>query len=612
MTSKHIEVATTPLERFRRARARVAALGLLSRSSLGFLFAVVAGVDFSVLQEGALLRPLTALQSVLLVAVAYLAVKRERRELSSGVSERALWALGYLVLPLGLALLAMAQKWWIVLRPDVAAQLAYKGSYKVMSVTVTFVGVLLAVGRGKRFARYFAAFAAHPARQTALSFVGLAVFGAFFLSFPVCVRQPQNISFLDALFMSASAVCVTGLAVQVIPVDYTVFGQAVLLALVQIGGLGIMVLSASLIVLSGRKLRARSSVALAEVIDTESLASLRGNIIRIVTFTLSCEAVGAVLMYWAFTSHPEVALGYEADHPKAGADSLVWAAAFHAVSAFCNAGFTLTRDNLAPFVSSYEICIITMILVTLGSVGFPVLSELSQWAIARVRQRRPTRLSLHTRTVVAVSAWLIVVTTLLLTAVEWNHSLRGERWDVKILAALFQSVALRTAGFNTIDFGAVSQAGLMVCVMIMFVGASPGGTGGGIKTTTFAVLLATFRAELRGADDPWLFDRRLPAATVRRAIAVAFVATAVLTCAVFALLLCEPAEPLRVVFEAVSAFATVGFSANLTASLSAPGKLIIIVTMLVGRIGPLTVALAASERTERAHHQPPRERVLIG
>ena len=612
MKTASIKPAAMAAERLRGAKEQLQALGLYSRTALAFGLAAITALDLSLVRDGSALLPITTAQTVLLVLGAYAAVETELGELTSGVRERLLRALGYLLVSLSFTALAMAQKWWIVLRPDVVSQLSYAGSYKVMGVTATFVGVLLTLGRRQRFTRYFGAFAAHPARQTAASFVALAVCGAFLLTFPVCVRQPEHVSFLNALFMATSAVCVTGLAVHVVPLEYTAYGQAVILGLVQVGGLGIMVLSASLIVLTGRKLRVRSSAALAEVIDAESLASLRGNIVHIVAFTLCCEAVGAVLMYFAFAQHPEVALGIDSAHPKAGAGSLVWAAVFHAVSAFCNAGFTLTRESLMPFVSSYGVCGITMVLITLGSLGFPVLSELSRQLPSRVRQRRAPRLSLHTRTVLAVSVGLLAVTTLLLASVEWNRSLAGQRWDVKVLAALFQSVALRTAGFNTIDFGAVSHAALMVGSMVMFVGASPGGTGGGIKTTTFAVLLATFRAELRGSDDACMFDRRLPLATVRRAIAMTFVAVAVLTCVIFALFVVEPAEPLDLVFEAVSAFATVGFSANLTPSLSGPGKAIIIATMLIGRIGPLTVALAASERAERAHHHPPTERVLIG
>lgn len=612
MSAETPQLGVAATERLRGTKARLEALGILSRSTLAFAFAAVTGLDFSVLREGSLLWPITLAQSVLLVFTAYFAVQRERVELTSGVRERWLQSLAYLSTSLCLGALVLAQKWWIVLRPDLPSQLSYSGSYKVMSFTIALVGVLLALERGQRFTRYFAAFAAHPARQTALSFVVLAIFGAFVLTFPVCNRHPEHVSFLDALFMATSAVCVTGLAVHVIPVEYTAFGQAVLLGLVQVGGLGIMVLSASLVVLTGRKLRARNTAALAEMIDAESLASLRGNIIRIVTFTLACEAVGALLLFWAFERHPEIALGFESSHPKAGAGSFLWAAVFHAVSAFCNAGFTLTRDNMLPFVASYDICAITMVLIMLGGMGFPVLAEIAHWIFTRMQRRRPQRLSLHTRVVSSVSVGLILVVALLLAAVEWQHSLQGLRWHVKLLAALFQAVALRTAGFNTIDFGAVSAAGLMVSLMAMFVGASPGGTGGGIKTTTFAVLLATFRAELRGGDDPRLFDRRLPGATVRRAIAVSFVASAVLTGTVFGLFLSEDAAPLAVIFEAVSAFATVGFSANLTAALSSSGKLLIIVTMLVGRIGPLTVALAASERAERSHHHLAQERVLIG
>lgn len=332
MTMASIQPAAMAAERLRGAKRRLQALGLYSRTALAFALAAVTGLDLSLLREGAALLPITAAQTVLLMLAGYAAVEREHGDLTAGVRERMLRSLGYLLVSACVVTLAMVQKWWIVLRPDLASQLSYAGSYKVMGVTATFVGVLLTVGRRQRFTRYFAAFAAHPARQTAASFVALALCGAFVLTFPVCVRQPQHVSFVDALFMATSAVCVTGLAVHVIAIEYTATGQAVLLALVQVGGLGIMVLSASLIVLTGRKLRVRSSAALAEVIDAESLASLRGNIVQIVAFTLCCEAVGALLMYLAFAQHPEVALGIEATHPKAGAGSLVWASVFHAVS----------------------------------------------------------------------------------------------------------------------------------------------------------------------------------------------------------------------------------------------------------------------------------------
>jgi trk system potassium uptake protein TrkH len=343
-----------------------------------------------------------------------------------------------------------------------------------------------------------------------------------------------------------------------------------------------------------------------------STASLRGTIRRILGFTLGIEAVGTLLLYAAFSRHPQVALDAMSEHSMAGAGNLWWAALFHAVSAFCNAGFSLMHGGLEPFVASYSVCSVIMALIVLGGLGFPVMSELLSYMVTRVRRQRPQRISLHTRVVLLMSAALTVVVAAVLLAIEWRASLQGLPWHERAFAALFQSVTLRTAGFNTVDFRLFSDAGLMIAMMFMFVGASPGGTGGGVKVTTFAVLFATLRAELRNEPEPHLLDRRVPPGTVRRAISVAFVAVVVVTFSVLGLLLSEHEDAMRLAFEAVSAFGTVGLSVGLTPSLSSAGKLIIIVTMLIGRVGPLTVALATAERAHRAHHLRPHERVLIG
>jgi trk system potassium uptake protein TrkH len=506
---------------------------------------------------------------------------------------------------------ALVQKWSIVLMAN-ASRPAYAGTYRVMAATVTFGGVAIVLIHSQRLARFFVAFAEQPARQTALSFFAVTLFGAFLLTMPVCVRDPSHVAFVDALFMATSAVCVTGLAVHGVATEYTLVGQGVLLALVQVGGLGIMVLSASVVVLTGRKLRARSSAVLAEVLDTDSIASLRGTIRGIVGFTLVIELVGAVLLYSAFAQHPHVALGIDSPQPASGSGGLIWAAIFHAVSAFCNAGFSLMHGGLEPFVSSYAVSTIVMVLIVLGGLGFPVLSELLRWGMQRVHRKRPLRLSLHTRIVLLMSAGLIVAVGLVLLAVEWKGALAGLPWHVRVFAALFQSVTLRTAGFNTVSFGAFTNAGLMIAMLFMFIGASPGGTGGGVKVTTFAVLFATLRAELGHGREPHLLDRRLPPGIIRRAISVVFMAVIVLTFSVLGLLLSEDQDALRLAFEAVSAFGTVGLSTGITPELTTVGKLVIIVTMLIGRVGPLTVALATAERSDRAHHQRPHERVLIG
>jgi trk system potassium uptake protein len=587
--------------------------GVLSRTTLSAALVLSMALDLTLFRTSSLHVPFTAVQTGLMLLVAFVATRRPATSVERLVQRRSRRTTVYVAGVLALALMAVTQKWSIALQDDFAVRLAYAASYRVVAAALTLSGVVLMLGGGRRLTRYFAAFAEQPARQTALSFAGMAVLGAFLLSLPICVRDATHVSFLNALFMATSAVCVTGLSIFDIAAEYTIWGQAVLLALVQIGGLGIMVLSASLVVLTGRKLRPRSSAVLAEVLDTESVVSLRGSIRRIVLFTLTIEALGASLLYAALSRNPHMALDYARVQPMAEAESLLWSAVFHAVSAFCNAGFTLTRANMAPFVSSYGVCSVVMALIVLGGLGFPVLSELWDRSTCRIKKRRSPRMTLHTRTVLALSSTLTLLVAALLASVEWTGgALAALSWHERLFAALFQSVTLRTAGFNTVDFASFSSAGLMLCMLFMFVGASPGGTGGGVKVTTFAVLFATLRAELRGHDEPYLFDRRLPAGTIRRAISLGFVGVIVVTVSVFLLLLTERAAPIRLAFEAVSAFATVGLSTNLTPSLGSFGKVIIILTMLIGRVGPLTVALAASERDRRAHHHRPHERVLIG
>ncbi len=576
---------------------------------LGPALAGTMTFDFLLLHQPYWQLPLTALQTGLSLIAMASAFRRDR---SLNSSEQQLRRYVYHALVALVAAIAVAEKWQIVTYTDVTARAEYAASYRVMGAAITLCGILSVLGRGERFLRFFVAFAQRPARQMAASFAGLALFGAFLLTLPVCVRDASQVSFLDSLFMATSAVCVTGLAVHGVATTYTHLGQIVLLALVQLGGLGIMVLSASLSILAGRKLRAKSSMALAEMLDTESMASLRGNILRIVGFTLVIEAIGALALYVALSRFDGVALSADADHPMAGAGSLAWSALFHAVSAFCNAGFSLSRDGLIPFVGASDVCGIVMVLILLGGIGFPVLSELSSRTMQRVRGVRPLRVTLHTRVALLSSLALVVGIALFFGVTEWQGAFGHLSWPKRVLAALFQSVTLRTAGFNTVDFAHFSSASLMVCCLFMFIGASPGGTGGGVKTTTFAVLFAAFRAELRGGADPSLLDRRLPESTVRRAVAVGFVAAVLLTGLVLALLLTEEHPPLSVLFEAVSAFGTVGLSTGITADISKAGKLVLILTMLIGRVGPLTLALAASERATRVSHQRPQERVLIG
>jgi trk system potassium uptake protein TrkH len=480
---------------------------------------------------------------------------------------------------------------------------------------IAFAFVLFAiglVGRGTRLARFLGTLADHPARLMAISFALVALLGGFVLTLPVSLRDPNQASFVDGLFTSMSAVCVTGLAVNDISATYTGFGQFVILALVQAGGLGIMVLTAAVAILAGRRFQAKSTQALTEMIDAESFATLRRTIRHIFVFTVVIEALGAFLLYHAFRAHPEMALGPESPHPLAGAGSVAWSAVFHSVSAFCNAGFSLCHGNLISFTGSLPVSGVVSVLIVLGGLGFPVMDELWQRWKERKLDVPSRKLSLHTRVVVACTAMLIVVGALALLELEWNETLRDRPLGEKILAATFASVTARTAGFNTVNYGAMGAPALVLTCFLMFIGASPGSTGGGIKTTTFTVLLAAFRAEIRGSPTAHVFDRAIPEVVARKAAAVAVGSGVLVATFWFLLLLTETHGPLQLLFETVSAFATCGLSTGITPVLSVAGKVLVTLLMFTGRIGIMTLALAFVARPRVQHFRVAEERVLIG
>ena len=511
--------------------------------------------------------------------------------------------------PLALLLACLGAKWRVLGDVAVEGPAGYVALYRTYAGVAFVISVAGLVGL-HRIERFLATMADHPARLMVLSFGLTALLGGLLLTLPQSLQRTTDGSLIDGVFTSVSAVCVTGLAVNNISTTYTLFGQVVIAILIQLGGLGIMVLSAFFAIVSGQRLRVRSAAVMAEMIDSDSLASLRRTVTSIVLFTLVIEAAGAGVLYQGFMEYEDVGLPPGAS-PLSGAGSHVWAAVFHSISAFCNAGFSLCRDGLVPLADSVTVSGAIMALIVLGGLGFPVLDELLGAAWTRVRGRRPPRLTLHARTVLLTTAVLVAGGTAAVLAPGWGAAMRELSWPTRFLAAAFQSVTTRTAGFNTIDFGAVRPATLMMTCMLMFVGAGPGSTAGGIKITTLAVLYAALRAELRG-HEPRLLQRALPAATVRRATGLAFLSVLIVMGVLFVLLLIEPHGPLQLAFETISAFATVGLSTGITASLTAPGKLIVAATMFAGRIGPLTLALALATRSEPAAFRLPEERVGIG
>ncbi len=472
---------------------------------------------------------------------------------------------------------------------SVAALLALLGIYAA--------GVLVSLlGRSQVFADLLQSFYTRPALLILSTFGAIAGMGALILTFPAASAGPDAVTFIDALFTSMSATCVTGLVVLDTPVAYSSFGHVVILLLIQIGGLGIMVLSTFATVLLGGRLALRGEQALEEVLDLASPGSAYELARFIVVSTLAIEAVGAGLLALSFHHH----YGYEP------LDAL-WRGVFHSVSAFCNAGFSLWSDSLIQFQTDTFVTVVHAALIVLGGLGFTVLAAL--WMKLRGAQRR---WSLQTRIVLLMSLGLIVGGTAVYALLEWNSSLAGlETAGDKLLNALFQSVSLRTAGFNSVDYAGLERATILMMIVWMFIGASPGSTGGGIKTTTLAVMLAAIPALIRNQPRALLLRRTIPHDIVYRAATIMTVATMVAVLVIFLLLASHSLPFEKVAFEAVSALATVGLSIGATGELNATGKWVIILTMFIGRVGPISLALAlGSPNGSRITY--PEAKIMVG
>jgi trk system potassium uptake protein TrkH len=510
---------------------------------------------------------------------------------------------------LALAAVVLGAKWWLWWASRGSDASHFVGSSRSYGVALALILGVGSVASGLEFSRLVRLVADHPARLIALSFSAAGLLGGLLLSLPVSMQRVHELSLLDNVFMAFSAVCVTGLSVHNLATTYTLFGQGVLCVLIQIGGLGIMVFSAAIAVLTGQRMRIKSSAVLAEIVDTESLSHLRRVVIGIVASTLIIEAVAAVGLYARFSAYPE--LFEAAGAPVARERAMLWAAVFHSVSTFCNAGLSTFEVGLVPFVTDPLVMLPMTTLIVLGSIGFPVIQEVAGRTGRWFLRRRQERMSLHSRIALRATAILLPALAVAYLALESMSSFRELGWLGRVSAAIFQSASARSAGYNVVDMGAMQPASLMLTCVAMFIGASPGSCGGGIKTTTVAVLFAGLRSELDGRP-AFLLDRSLSQATIRKAIGVAFLSIGILSVAIFILFLVETHPPLALAFEAFSAFSTTGLSTGITPELSAPGKLLIILTMYVGRIGPLTLALAISIRTQALRVQLPSERVLIG
>jgi len=440
-----------------------------------------------------------------------------------------------------------------------------------------------------------------PAQFLAVTFVGLIAMGALILWLPMAAKTGHSIGFIDAVFTSTSAVCVTGLIVKDTPVDFSGFGQLVILLLIQAGGLGYMTLSTTIAVAFGRKLSLQERVTLQEALNVDTRHDLIRFALLVFKTTIVLELVGAAILTLRWAG--EVGLARAA-----------WLGIFHAVSAFNNAGFSLFSDNLASFRGDVTVNLVVTTLIIAGGMGFLTLRELAAGNGWR-------KLTVHTKLVLLITGFLLASGALAFLFFEWKNekTLGPLPVGTKILAAYFHSVSTRTAGFNTIDVGALTGPSVFVTLALMFVGASPGGTGGGVKTTTFGVTVLALWATVRGDREPVLFKRRIGLEMVSKAFFICLMAFLVLNATAMLLLMVEGHALVPSLFETTSAFGTAGLSMgspgsplSLSGHFSAAGKLLMVAMMFVGRVGPLTVAVALAARRDRARLRYPEGRVMIG
>lgn len=438
--------------------------------------------------------------------------------------------------------------------------------------------------------------ATSPGRLLVVGYLGLAGLGTALLSLPFAVREPPALSFTEALFMATSAVCVTGLAVVDTGSRLSLFGQLVILGLVQVGGLGVMTVSTLFAVLAGRRISLRGRLLVQEELHQDYLAGLVRLVRMIAAVTLTVEGLGALLLWLAWRA--------DLDPVRAA-----YFAIFHSVSAFNNAGFDLWGTSLVRFVDRPLVVLTVAGLLMTGGIGFSVLTELLSW-------RKDRRLSLHSKVALGMAGLLVVTGFAVVLAAEWDNpaTLGPLAWPHKVLAAFFTAVTPRTAGFNVVPTGMLEPVTLFFTLFLMFIGVSPGSTGGGIKTTTAAVVGAGVLAALSGRDEPVLFRRRLPRGAFHRAVSLTVLAGLWIASVTGLMLVFEPFDLMKVAFEVVSAFGTVGLSTGITPELSVPSRLLIVATMLVGKVGPVTAAIALARRMAAGGVavRYPEERVSLG
>ncbi len=437
----------------------------------------------------------------------------------------------------------------------------------------------------------------HPAQYIVVTFSAAIALGTALLMLPISTQSGESASFTTALFTSTSATCVTGLVVVDTPEYWSGFGQAAILGLIQVGGLGIMTLTSLLVVALNRRLRLRQMVVAAQQTGSLSLGDVRRLLLGVGKLTLAVESAIALLVFVRFW------LGHGEPLGRA-----IWLGVFHAVSAFNNAGFALFSDNLVGYQTDPLLLIPLAVAIVVGGLGYPV------WRQIAAAPWRPRSWNLHAKVTVLTTIALLVTGWVLFAWFEWSNPLTLGALSThdSIINGLFQSVTTRTAGFNSIDQAGLNDTSVLLAMFLMFIGAGSGSTAGGIKVTTFALLGRIIWAEVRGERDVTMFQRRISTDAQRQTLTVALMAAGGVVVATMLLLTFTPYPLVDVLFESISAFGTVGLSTGITPGLSDPARLVISALMFFGRVGPPTLFAALVLRDRERLYRYPEERIIIG
>jgi len=462
--------------------------------------------------------------------------------------------------------------------------------------------VFMLISRLRKVNKFISLLGLKPAQLMITSFAFAIGTGTVLLMLPIATQAGVKTSLIDALFTATSATCVTGLIVKDTATYFSVFGQMVILGLIQIGGLGIMTFSVSLALLMRKKVQMQRQVLMKDVLDQDMLSSVKKFILFIFKMTLSFELIGALCLFFAWRTR------FPSDFVTA------YHAFFHSISAFCNAGFSTFSDSLMGFSSDISTNVIIALLIIFGGLGFMVISDVSGHLknLLFSRVKKTIRLRVQTKVVISTSIFLIVVGALAFYFFESGSTLENMPEKGKIIISFFQSITTRTAGFNSVNMASLSAPVILFMIVFMFVGGSPGSTAGGVKTTTIAVLWATILSGFKQKDDVEMGKRSIPNDVTRKAITILGVSVLIVFVFLMLLLYFEDQKFIDILFETVSAFGTVGLSVGITDKLSVQGKGLISLLMFIGRLGPLTIAYAFMSQKPPAKYKYAQERIRVG